>query len=175
MAITLTNLGSAYGSLCDTARQRHLLERALAIKEREYGPDHLEVAFTLANLADAYGALSEESLAESVSSRALRIARAALGPRPNAVMADLLLSVSLVRQAAGKHDAALETWRAAEAELTSAVGEQTAWAKVEVFATQAGEFWSAVSRPDVVQWLATQKCEAGGQCAQAEPDVGYAL
>ena len=40
MAITLTNLGNAYGSLGDHAKKRDMLERALAIKERAYGRDH---------------------------------------------------------------------------------------------------------------------------------------
>ena len=34
-----------------------LLERSLAIKEREYGSDHVEVAITLTNLACAIGSL----------------------------------------------------------------------------------------------------------------------
>ena len=42
-ASVLTNLGNAYGDLGDAARQRDLLERALRIKEREYGPEHREV------------------------------------------------------------------------------------------------------------------------------------
>jgi hypothetical protein len=36
-----------------------LLERALIIKERHYGPDHPEVATTLANLGNAYGSLGD--------------------------------------------------------------------------------------------------------------------
>mgnify|MGYP001322658050 CR=1 FL=1 len=43
VAVTLTNLGNAYGALGDAAKKRELLERALAIKEREYGPEHREL------------------------------------------------------------------------------------------------------------------------------------
>ena len=50
MAITLTNLGIAYGELGDHAKKRDVLERALAIKERAYGRDHAQVATTLTNL-----------------------------------------------------------------------------------------------------------------------------
>ncbi len=57
VAITLTNLGNAYGDLGDAERQRDLLERALRIEERVYGPDHREVAITLTNLGNAYGDL----------------------------------------------------------------------------------------------------------------------
>ena len=41
----------------DAERHRDLLERALAIDEREYGPEHREVAKTLVNLGNAYGDL----------------------------------------------------------------------------------------------------------------------
>jgi hypothetical protein len=44
VATTLTNLGNAYGSLGDTQKSRELLERALAINERHYGPDHPNVS-----------------------------------------------------------------------------------------------------------------------------------
>ena len=51
----LNNLGNAYGDLGDHAKQRDVLERALAIEERAYGRDHPEVAITLGNLGNAYG------------------------------------------------------------------------------------------------------------------------
>ena len=35
VAITLVNLGNAYGDLGDAAKKRDLLERALAINERD--------------------------------------------------------------------------------------------------------------------------------------------
>ena len=57
MAITLTNLGVAYGYLGDHAKKRDVLERALAINERAYGRDHTSVATTLTNLGVAYGYL----------------------------------------------------------------------------------------------------------------------
>ena len=56
VAITLTNLGNAYGDLGDAKKQRDLLERALVIEEREYGSDHCEAATTLTNLGNAYDA-----------------------------------------------------------------------------------------------------------------------
>ena len=55
VAVTLTSFGNAYGSLGDAARKRDLLVRALAIKEREYGPEHRTVAITLTSLSNAYG------------------------------------------------------------------------------------------------------------------------
>jgi len=50
VAITLTNLGNAYGVLCGAGRQRDLLERALATKGRAFGPVHVEVVITLTSL-----------------------------------------------------------------------------------------------------------------------------
>jgi tetratricopeptide (TPR) repeat protein len=43
VAVTLTNLGNAYGSLGDAQKSRELLERALVIKEKHYGLDHPNV------------------------------------------------------------------------------------------------------------------------------------
>ncbi len=55
----LTNLGYAYGSLCDTQKKRELQERVLAIEERYFGPEHPEVAVILTNLGYAYGNLGD--------------------------------------------------------------------------------------------------------------------
>ena len=59
VAVTLGNLGNAYGELGDARRQRELLERGLKIKEREYGAEHRAVANTLVNLGTAYGSLGD--------------------------------------------------------------------------------------------------------------------
>ncbi|KAH8062809.1 hypothetical protein JL720_13179 [Aureococcus anophagefferens] len=71
--LTLANLGNAHGSLGDNAKARELLERALAIKEREYGRDHAEVAVTLANLGNAYNRLGDYAKACELYERALAI------------------------------------------------------------------------------------------------------
>eukprot|EP00971_Amphidinium_carterae_P203829 4045261-Amphidinium_carterae.1 len=42
VAKTLTNLGTAYGSLGDAFKKRDFLERALRIQESHYGPEHPE-------------------------------------------------------------------------------------------------------------------------------------
>ena len=41
--MTLANLGNACGSLGNAAKRKELLERALVIEERHYGPDHAEL------------------------------------------------------------------------------------------------------------------------------------
>ena len=50
MAYTLMNLGNAYGDLGDAAKARDLLERALEIREGEYGRDHPKTAYCRARL-----------------------------------------------------------------------------------------------------------------------------
>ena len=85
MAITLTNLGNAYGALGDAAKKKELLERALAIEEAAYGPDHPEVAITLTNLGNAYGDLGDAAKQKELLERALAIKEAAYGPDHTAV------------------------------------------------------------------------------------------
>ena len=50
-----------------------MLERALAIKEQEYGADHVEVAVTLTNLGDAYGGLGNYQKEKELLDRASAI------------------------------------------------------------------------------------------------------
>jgi tetratricopeptide (TPR) repeat protein len=73
VAITLANLDSAHGDLGDPAKQKELLERALAIQEREYGLEHPNVAATLTKLATAHGALGDPDKQKELLERALAI------------------------------------------------------------------------------------------------------
>ena len=73
LAATLGNLGNAYGKMGNANRKRELLERALAIKERMYGPDHAEVAVSLTNLGNAYGDLGDANKMRDLLERALAI------------------------------------------------------------------------------------------------------
>ena len=79
VAVVLTNLGTAYGDLGDHAKERDMLERALAIKERAYGRDHPEVATTLTNLGNAYGQLGDHAKKRDMLERALAIEERAYG------------------------------------------------------------------------------------------------
>ena len=56
------------------------MERALAIAEAAYGPDHPEVAITLTNLGNAQQQLGELPAARPTLERALAIKEAATGP-----------------------------------------------------------------------------------------------
>ena len=73
MAATLTNLGNAHGDLGDYAKARDLHESALAIQEREYGRDHVNVAYTLGSLGFAHGDLGDAAKKRDLLERALAI------------------------------------------------------------------------------------------------------
>ncbi|KAH8050343.1 hypothetical protein JL721_11427 [Aureococcus anophagefferens] len=88
VVFALKHLGGTYGSLGDYAKQRDLLERALAIQERtlaiqereygrdherKYGGDHVYVARTLRNLGNAHGSLGDNAKARGLSELALAI------------------------------------------------------------------------------------------------------
>ncbi|KAK7253710.1 hypothetical protein SO694_00002359 [Aureococcus anophagefferens] len=80
VVFALKHLGGTYGSLGDYAKQRDLLERALAIQERtlaiqerEYGRDHVELAGTLMGLGNAYGSLGDYAKKRDLLERAIAI------------------------------------------------------------------------------------------------------
>ena len=56
-----------------------MLERALAIKERAYGPDHVKLAITLWNLAEVHENLGDTVKQREILERALAI-NEAYGP-----------------------------------------------------------------------------------------------
>jgi Tfp pilus assembly protein PilF len=69
-----------YGRLGDTQKKRELLERALAINERHYGPDHPNVATTLTNLGIVYGRSGDTQKSRELLERALAIKERHYGP-----------------------------------------------------------------------------------------------
>ena len=73
----------------DAQRQKELLERALAIKEAHYGPDHVQTALTICHLGLAYGALGEGETKVLLLRRALTIFQ--LHGHPHAAMCQRLL------------------------------------------------------------------------------------
>jgi tetratricopeptide (TPR) repeat protein len=76
-------------------RERELLERALAIKERHYGPDHPQVATTLISLGNAYGSLADTQKSRELLERALAINERHYGPdHPN--VAVILTNLGIV-------------------------------------------------------------------------------
>ena len=69
----MANLGCAHGDLGDALTKRYLLEKALRIKEREYGLEQREVAKTLTSLGNAYGYLADAQAMRDLLKKALRI------------------------------------------------------------------------------------------------------
>jgi tetratricopeptide (TPR) repeat protein len=69
----LNYITDGYRSLGNAEKERELQERALAIKERHYGPDHPNVVITLNNLGNAYGSLGDTQKSRDLLERALAI------------------------------------------------------------------------------------------------------
>ena len=67
--VVLADLGFACGALGDHAKKKELLERALAINEAAYGPEHTSVATTLTNLGNAYGDLGDPAKQKELQER----------------------------------------------------------------------------------------------------------
>ena len=63
-----------------TLRAKELLERALVIQVREYGPEHADVATTLANLGNAFDRLGDIAKQRELLERALKINERECGP-----------------------------------------------------------------------------------------------
>jgi len=66
--------------LGDYAKARDIMERALAIDERTYGRDHVNVAFSLGSLGLAYGELGDAAKKREYVTRAVTIFEGAHGP-----------------------------------------------------------------------------------------------
>ncbi|EAL58666.1 kinesin light chain [Wolbachia endosymbiont of Drosophila ananassae] len=73
-------MDNGYYDLGNPRRQKELLERALAIKEKHYESDHCEVAITLVNLGNAYYALDYPQKAKELFEQALAIKEKHYGP-----------------------------------------------------------------------------------------------
>ena len=56
-AVALDKLALAFGRVGDHKKQKEMLERALSIKERAYGPEHVKVAATLGSVVCSYVSL----------------------------------------------------------------------------------------------------------------------
>ena len=79
VATTLNNIAILYENLGDYTRAKSLHQRALAIQEKVYGSEHLDVATSLNNLAQLYQAQADYTRAEPLYQRALAIFEKVLG------------------------------------------------------------------------------------------------
>ena len=76
----LCSLGTAYSGMEDYTKVKDVLERALEIKVKHFGPDHFEVAATVTNLGSAYDRLGEYSKAKVLFERTLKKEQQHYGP-----------------------------------------------------------------------------------------------
>ena len=71
--VALTELASVYREQGTPAEALPALERALAIREKNFGPDHRDVARTLADMASTLMQIGRSTRAQQLASRALGI------------------------------------------------------------------------------------------------------
>jgi tetratricopeptide (TPR) repeat protein len=76
----LSELGRVELVTGDHEAARPLLERALAVKEKALGPEHLDVAFPATRLAQLHSLAGEYERAEALFERSLAIREENLGP-----------------------------------------------------------------------------------------------
>lgn len=101
VAIALNNLGMVYKSLGQYGEAKDCLERALAIEEKAYGPEHPEVARDLNNLGLVYDNLQEYDEAKTRFERALTILKNKFGSEhPRVAM--VLYNLGMVYNALGQ-------------------------------------------------------------------------
>ncbi|MBD0391647.1 tetratricopeptide repeat protein [Wolbachia endosymbiont of Pentalonia nigronervosa] len=80
LEVLLGLMANGYANFGDYRRMKELLERALEIKEKHYGRDHVEFATTLENLGNAYGFLDDPNKCKELLERALAILEKHYGP-----------------------------------------------------------------------------------------------
>lgn len=105
-------IGLSYANIGAYKPAEHLLKSALAIREKQFGPDSLEVSDTLNRLGNVYRMYGQLDLAETALDRALKI-REKLSAGPNAELADAYNNVGLLQYQLGHYPAALTTLQSA--------------------------------------------------------------
>jgi tetratricopeptide (TPR) repeat protein len=96
--LVLNNLAVVLGARAQYSEAEPLNRRALAIDEKNLGPDHPRVAIDLNNLAELYRKQGKYSEAEPLFKRALAIDEKALGPDHPRVAIDLNNLAELYRK-----------------------------------------------------------------------------
>jgi tetratricopeptide (TPR) repeat protein len=94
----LSNLGSASAANGDHARAKECFERALEMKEKEKGKDHIQLADVLVGLAEVHGNLQELPQQRACLERALKIKETAYGPDDGKVTVTLANLGSVCRR-----------------------------------------------------------------------------
>ena len=73
MAVSLNNLAQLCRAQGRYAEAEPLYKRSLAIKEKDFGPEHPEVASVCENMAEFYRQIGKEDEAEKLEARARKI------------------------------------------------------------------------------------------------------
>ena len=118
----LNDLGIYLAASAQLSAARAILERALAMKEAAYGPDHPEVARTLTNLGIVQQQLGELLAARATLERALAIDEVAYGPDDPEVARTLTNLGGMVQYLLGELPAARATLERALAIFQTAHG-----------------------------------------------------
>ena len=118
----LNNLAILARRTGDYVEARGLYERSIAMKEKSFGPDHVEVALAVHNLGNLLGDVGDHAAARRLFERAIAIRTAKLGPSHSLVASSRYgraTSLAGLGQRAAAHQeftAAIEIWRKASAE-----------------------------------------------------------
>jgi CHAT domain-containing protein/tetratricopeptide (TPR) repeat protein len=118
----LNNLAILARRTGDYVEARGFYERSLVIKERVYGPDHVEVALVLHNLGNLLGDVGDVAQAQRLFERAIDIRTRRLGPSHSLVassrygLATMLKTAGLMDRAKPEFEHALAIWRQAAPE-----------------------------------------------------------
>ncbi len=117
-------IGLSYANIGAYEPAEHLLKSALAIREKEFGPNSLEVSDSLNRLGNVYRMYGQLAPAEAALSRALRI-REQLSTGPNADLADAYNNFGLLQYQLGHYQVALTTLQRAIDTHRAVNGEDT--------------------------------------------------
>lgn len=116
-----TNLANLHAERSETEEAERLHERALAVAEAVYGPDHPALSVSLNNLVNIHARRGDHAMAEELATRALTISETALGPdHPDVAFS--LTNVALIYDARGLYDDAEPLFRRALAIREAALG-----------------------------------------------------
>jgi len=123
LASSLNNLAEVYHAQKNYAAAEPLHKRALAIREKVLGPEHLDVSVSLNNLAGLYQDQKNYSAAEPLYKRALAVKEKTLGPDNPDVGASLINLAALYRDQ-GNTEAAEPLYKRALAIAEKAFGPE---------------------------------------------------
>ena len=172
LATTLNNIAAVHYINNDYVAAEPLFRRALSIRERSLGRDHVEVATSLNNLAAVYRKQGDKDAAVPALERALQIREGAFGPAHPSVL-------SVLENLAGLHrdlsqDAPAEALlrqsldRRQTAEPRDAVAEAEILERLASIQQDAGRYGEAA---ESLTLASVRRRDAGLDAADLEPQI----